>query len=79
MYAVTVMCIHDVCIVRLYVFIHVSTVFMPILCCVFKTVYRVLYVFQIHIDFKFTCLRLYCLWINMCNNFELYRCLGIFG
>ena len=55
MYAVTVMCIHDVCIVRFCVFIHVSVrmyVFMPILCGVFKTVYRVLYVFQRHIDFK---------------------------
>ena len=34
------MCIHDVCILRFYVFIHVSMrmyVFMPILCCVFKT------------------------------------------
>ena len=55
MYAV--MCIHDVCIVRFYVFIHVSMpiymyVFMPMLCCVFKTVYRLLYVFQRHIDFK---------------------------
>ena len=47
MYAV--MCIHNVCIVHFYVFLHVSMrmyVFMPILCCVFKTVYRVLYVFQ---------------------------------
>ena len=36
------MCIHDVCIVCFYVFIHISMrmyVFMPILCCVFKTVY----------------------------------------
>ena len=36
------MCIHDVCIGRFYVFIHVSMrmyVFMPTLCCVFKTVY----------------------------------------
>ena len=39
-----VMCIHDVCIVRFYVFKHVSMrihEFMTILCCVFKTVYRV--------------------------------------
>ena len=37
------MCIHDMCIVRFYVFIHVSMhimfVFMPILCCVLKTLY----------------------------------------
>ena len=50
-----VMCIHDVCIVRLYVFIHVSRriimyVFLTILCCVFETVYRVLDVFQRHVD-----------------------------
>ena len=38
------MSVHDVCIVRFYVFIHVITGmrmygFMPILCCMFKTVY----------------------------------------
>ena len=35
-------CIHDVCIVYFYAFIHVckyAYVFMPIVCCVFKTVY----------------------------------------
>ena len=56
MYAVTVMCIHDVCIVRFYVCIHVSMRICMYLCpyfvCVFKTVYRVLYLFQRHIDFK---------------------------
>ena len=41
----------------------------------------VLYVFQRRADcfLKFTCLCLYCLSINMGNNFELYSCLGLFG
>ena len=76
------MCIHDVCIVRFYVFIRVSMrmyVFMPILCCVFKPVYCRCFR-GIYIEYKtFICLCVYCLWINMCNNFELYNCLGIFG
>ena len=55
MYAGTVMCIHDVCIVRFYVFIHVSMricMYLRPYIVVFKNVYRVLYVFQRHIDFK---------------------------
>ena len=48
------MCLHDVRIVRFYVFIHVSMriyVFMPILCCVFKTVYCRCFR-DMYIDFK---------------------------
>ena len=60
MYAVTVMCIHDVCIVRFYVFIHVSMRICMYVCPYFVVclkqcrggAYRVLYVFQRHIDFK---------------------------
>ena len=73
-------CIHDVCIVRSYVFIHVCMrlyEFMPILRCVFKTVYCMCFR-DMQIDFfKCICLCLHCFWINICNQFELYSYLGI--
>ena len=77
------MCIHDVCIVRFYVLIHVNMrmhVFMPmcILCCCLK---------QCIVGVSETCRLIFKMYLfvfvlfmtNMCNNFELYSCLGTFG
>ena len=77
------MCIHGVCIVRFYVFMHVSMsmyVFMPILAVCLKQCRPIVCVAETcRLALKVYMFVFVLFMVNMCNNFELYSCLVIFG